>query len=292
MNNVTTWIASGHLHKRLAMHPSVRSQLTGTGAVILALGLVAAPPEPIGARTEARAVQLASTALSPAPSSGALLKQFIKHQAQFVALVAPLVSGGGTDITTTDVASRTGNVTAPITFQSTTDPARSSQVTDNATLAATPGGVGTDLPTLLAQLILAPFVLAFFGALLLVAAIQSFFYNSACCAATVASEPMLSESAPTTLAKVGPADEAQVSDTDQATLREEKKSSETDNTSSTDKKSTDKKSTEKKRATENDQAGSNQRSAGIKGATSSKQRDDNDQSTKRAEKSAAGHSSS
>jgi hypothetical protein len=114
--------------------PGMSARLTAGGAVasagILALSLVAAPPDSHGARTEARAVQLVALALPLAAPSGALLEKFISdnHAQTFVPVVS--VGGDATDITT-------AVVTAPRTFESAMDPAINNQQVNDAPLAAT-----------------------------------------------------------------------------------------------------------------------------------------------------------
>ena len=115
--------------------PSVRSHLTAGGAVasagILALGLVAAPPDTDGARTDTRAVHLAAFALPPAAHAAPLLEKFIINQAKAVVPVIPTVVPGGA----ADVA--TAGVTTPVTLDSALDPAINPQKLAAAPLAAT-----------------------------------------------------------------------------------------------------------------------------------------------------------
>ena len=69
--------------------PSVRSHLAAGGAVagagILALGLVAAPPDANGAKVDALAVHLAAFALPPVAHSFALPGKVIVNQAKAAA---------------------------------------------------------------------------------------------------------------------------------------------------------------------------------------------------------------
>ena len=145
--------------------PSVRSHLTACGAVasagILAVGLVTAPPELPElnfARTEVRAVQLATFSLSPPAPSGGLLEQFLGNQARTVVPAAPAVKGGASDFTTAVAES-------PLTFGSASDPATDRQQVNNADLAATP--TAFDLGAILGPLINNPIVgpVVLFGAI-------------------------------------------------------------------------------------------------------------------------------
>ena len=118
--------------------PSVRSHLAAGGAVagagILALGLVAAPPDTNGARVDALAVHLAAFALPPVAHSSALPGKVIVNQAKAVIPVIPtVVHGGAADVGATGVKT-------PVTFDSAIDPAINSQQVNNAALAATTPG--------------------------------------------------------------------------------------------------------------------------------------------------------
>ena len=134
---------------------SVRSQLktgvTVASACLLALGLIAAPPSSRGARIEAHAVQLTSSALPPSAYLGALEK-FISNRVPAAVLNTSAVQGGAFDIAT---------VVGP-----TTDPTTDGELVRTAALA-TPSALGpAALPSPLALLgplinnsIVGPFVL-------------------------------------------------------------------------------------------------------------------------------------
>jgi hypothetical protein len=220
MDNTGTSVTSEHC-ARVSLRPSVRPYLAAGGAMagagILALGLVAAPPDVHGARTEVRAVQLAALTLPSTAPSAAILEKFVRNQAQISALVTRVVEGGGAaDINTAlataplafvRVGQPAGSPTQAVrtTAESTTDPAIDSQLVDNATLATIPDA--TSLTTILAQVLLAPFVLGFFGLIVVLALIQNFFYNAEnATAATLTSDPLLSDSARVTIATEPPAD--------------------------------------------------------------------------------------
>src|SRR5262245_27660491 len=123
---------------------SVCRHLTAGGAVasaaILAIGLVVAPPNVGGARTEARAVQLATFALSTAALSRGLLEEFVSDQAQTVAPGAPALPGGAEDVSNADITAQLNLVRATLqsTGQSVIDPAIQSQQVNNAVTAAPP----------------------------------------------------------------------------------------------------------------------------------------------------------
>ena len=136
---------------------SVRSHLnmgvTVASAGILALGLIAAPPSSRGARIEAHAVQLTSSALRPSAYFGALEK-FISNRVPATVLNTSAVQGGAFDVAT---------VVGP-----TTDPTTDGELVSTAALAATPSALGpaallSPLAALLGPLIsnsiVGPFVL-------------------------------------------------------------------------------------------------------------------------------------
>jgi hypothetical protein len=101
------------------------------------------------------------------------------------------------------------------TAESTIDPAVESQLVDNATLATTTDA--TSLTNILAAVLLAPFVLAFFGLIFVLSMIQNFFYNQQnATAAPLASDPMLSDSARVTAAPEAPADAKPATETRKA----------------------------------------------------------------------------
>src|ERR1700752_2241358 len=123
MGDATTSVTSGHCARFLSC-PSGRSYLTAGGAFvgagILALGLVGAPPDSRGPRTEIRSVQLTALTLPPAPHWIALEK-FISNPTRTVVRVAPAIKGGASNITTAVV--------------STIDPATERQQVNTAALA-------------------------------------------------------------------------------------------------------------------------------------------------------------
>ncbi len=153
MGNARTSVASRHRAPDFFMRRSVRFHLTTGGAVasagILALSLVAAPPDVNDARTEARAVQLAAFALPPAASPAALLEKYISNQARTVVPATPVVGSGAADITTAVAAS-------PLTFDSAMAPVMNRQQVNNAALAAT--NTAFDLGAILGRLIDNPIV--------------------------------------------------------------------------------------------------------------------------------------
>jgi hypothetical protein len=133
------------------MHRYVRSHLAAGGAVasagILALSLVAAPPDSHGARTEARAVQLAVLALPSAVPSGAILEELF-DKARTAIAATPVGAAGAADITTAAVTTSLASVrvvqptgSQPQAIRATTesaiDPAIDSQQVDSAALPET-----------------------------------------------------------------------------------------------------------------------------------------------------------
>ena len=156
-------VASGH-RARVSSRLSGRSHLATGGALasagILALGLVAAPSDSNGARTEVRAVQLAALGLPPAAHLGALEK-FSSDQARTVVHVTKIAADGAADIPPSVVKTPTAAETTLLTFDSAIDPAISSQQVNDAALAATTADWN---PT--TDPILGPIV-SFFGGLLL-----------------------------------------------------------------------------------------------------------------------------
>src|SRR5258708_30292147 len=120
MGYTTKSVASGH-RARFSSCPSVRCHLaTGSAlasAGILALGLVAAPPDSDGARTEVRAVQLAAWALPSAAHLG-VLEKLISNRAQTVLPVTRVAVGGAADVPAVVVKTPTAGVTTPLPFDS------------------------------------------------------------------------------------------------------------------------------------------------------------------------------
>jgi hypothetical protein len=128
------------------MHLSVRSHLTTCGvfasAGILAVSLVAAPPDFNGARSEVREVQLAALALPSAAHLGAL-EEFISYQAQTVVPITKVIVGGTADLPGAGVNTPTAGVTTVLTFDSAIDRPTNTQKVEAATLEVT-----TAFPTL------------------------------------------------------------------------------------------------------------------------------------------------
>jgi hypothetical protein len=127
--------------------------------------------------------------------------------------------GGAADITTAvataplafvRVGQPTGSPTQAMrtTGESTIDQAMENQVVNNTASAATIGDSLGTLPVILFNLLfVAPFAIVFFGLILVVSLIQNYFYNREnATAATLASDPMLSDSARVTTAMEAPAD--------------------------------------------------------------------------------------
>jgi hypothetical protein len=304
MNYISASVASGNVGKGLATRPSIRPHFITVGAVasagILALGLVTAPPDIDNTRTEAHMVHLAAAALPSAAPAGALLTRFINDQAQVVALVAPVVPGGASGITTRDVTNATASV-MPLTFQSVTDPAIASQDVGNATLVAIPGATVTEDPaTTIVKLILAPIILGVFGLIIVAALIQSYSDNWQ----RQGAPTPLSQPAPVTLAEASPVEALQATVIDRAASNGRKQDGGTNQvTTSKQDGGTNQATSSKQRASKQDgdtgpATSSKQRASKQDGdtgpATSSKQRDTDQatsQPTKRGNSSAAGHSS-
>jgi hypothetical protein len=224
MDNVSTSDASGRCAQVL-LWPSVRTYFTSSVAVasagILALGLVVAPPDVPGARSEDRAVQLVALTLPSTAPSAAILEKFVRNQAQTSALVTRVVQGGGAADINTDataplafvrVGQPTGSPTQAVrtTAESTIDPAIERQlVNDSASVATTGDSLGT-LAFILALpfiVVVTPFAFAFFALLFVVSFIQGAIATEAIAtAAPLASDPILSDSARVTTATEVPAD--------------------------------------------------------------------------------------
>lgn len=226
--------------------PSVRRHLT-TGltvasAGILAVGLVVAPPDVRGARTEVRQVQLTTLALSTLALLGALEK-LIGTRADPVVPVAQAAGSAAADIPASDLNTPTASVTTPSTFDAATDPAPKPQGGDAAAGAPTTAALAIPAPLLAAipQPILAIVGIALlFGPIILLVilacppcalfnfltfTIPSLFIPfaplsavdgastalaepNATIAPTLASDPELSDSAPAAMPMAGAADEA------------------------------------------------------------------------------------
>jgi hypothetical protein len=127
--------------------PSVRRHLT-TGltvasAGVLAVGLVLAPPDVRGARTEVRQVQLTTLALSPPALLGALEKLIGTRAAKAAA-------GGAADIPAAVVKTPTAGESTPPTFGAATDPATNPHSVDVAALAPTTTALEIPAPLLAA----------------------------------------------------------------------------------------------------------------------------------------------
>jgi hypothetical protein len=226
-------VASGHC-ARVSLCPSVRTYLTSGGAFasagILALGLVAAPPDVHGERIEVRAVQLAATTVPLAASPAGLLEEFISNQAQTVAPVALAVPGGAADI-------NTAVVTAPLIFESVTDPATDRQQVNSAALSATttafdlPGILGPLYPYVGAALLIGGFAFVFLAVLPVVWFVETVASvlglppvlpltataeANPPTAPTLTSDPPLGDSASVTTATRGPADASRATETGKA----------------------------------------------------------------------------
>ena len=147
MGNASRSVASGPC-------PYVRRHVTAgvtvASAGILALGVVAAPPDSHSAQIEVRTVELTSLALPPSAYLGALEK-FIGSRVPAAAPVAPVVQAGVADITTT--------------VGSTIEPATDRQQVNTAALATptTAFNFGAILGPLINNPIVGPIVL--FGAI-------------------------------------------------------------------------------------------------------------------------------
>lgn len=227
MGHASKLVASGHCARGL----SVRTYLTSGGAFasagILALGLVAVPPD-FNVRTEVRAVQLAAVTLPPVTPWGALLERLISNQPQTVVPVARVV-GGATDITTPVVTTRTGTVTTPLTVQSVTDPATDRQQVNSAALSATttpfdlPGILGPLYPYVGAALFIGGFAFVFLVVLPVlwfvetvasvlglppVLSLTATAEANPPTAPTLTGDPLLANSAPANTVTRGPSDEA------------------------------------------------------------------------------------
>ncbi|WP_029113367.1 hypothetical protein [Mycobacterium sp. URHB0044] len=135
---------------RAASWPTVRRQLAAGGAVasaaILALGLVVAPPDVRGARTEVRQVQLSALTLSPPALLGAL-ERFIDSRVHAVVPAAQAVAGGA-DIPAPVVKTPTADVTTASTFDAATDPAPNPRRVDAAAVAPTTAALAIPAPLL------------------------------------------------------------------------------------------------------------------------------------------------
>jgi hypothetical protein len=234
MGNTSTSTASGHC-ARVSACPPVRSYLTAAGAIaiagILALSFVAPPPDSHGARTEVHPVPLAAFWMPLAPPPVGLPEELISNQAQTLAPVAALVPGAA-DITN-------AVVTAPLTLESVIDPAINSQQVNSAALALTTTAVDpfTEFWNQNILPIVGPIILfgtIAFGFLVVLPVewfiqtaydfIRSLFglppdplplpgttpgtANAIAASAPELSDSQLSDTAPITLAKAGPADDA------------------------------------------------------------------------------------
>jgi hypothetical protein len=145
--------------------PSVRRHLTMgvtfASASILTLGLVTVPPEVDVARTEVRAVRLAAF---PLPQGASLaLDQFIRDQAQSFVAVAKVAGGGAADIPDA-VLKVPMAATAPVTVDSSTDPATNPQNADATALAATTTALA--IPSVFAPIAAVLGILLLFGPLI------------------------------------------------------------------------------------------------------------------------------
>src|SRR5262245_40339288 len=126
MGNASASVARGHFVGGLVLHRSVRRHLsagvTVASAGIIVIGLVAAPPDIDGARTEVGGVRLAAFALPPAAPPGAIAAQFTNGQARAAVPLTQRLGSGSADINTAAVA----------TAQLEIDPAEKNQQVNNA----------------------------------------------------------------------------------------------------------------------------------------------------------------
>jgi hypothetical protein len=226
MGNTCISIASGH-HARLMSRTSIRAYLTGGVAVasvgILAAGIVKAPPDLSGARTEISAVQVAALTLPSTSPSTAILEKFVKNQAQTSPLVRWVVQGGGSADVDTLVATaplalvRVGQPTGSptqatrTTAESTIDPAIEGQLVNASASAVSPDLLLGNILAIIANpfiLVVAPFAFAFIALIVLAAFIQSTTANNAAfaTAAPLASDPLVSDSERVTTASDASAD--------------------------------------------------------------------------------------
>jgi hypothetical protein len=225
--------------------PSVRRHLT-TGltvvsAGILALGLVVAPPDVRGVRTEVRQVQLTTFALS-APALLGALEKLIATRADTVVPVAKAAAGGAADIPAAVGKTPTAGESTPPTFGAATDPATNPHSVDVAALAPTTTALEIPAPLLAAipepilaivgiALLFGPIILLVilacppcalfnfltftipslfipFAPLSAVAEVSTASVEAIATAPTLASDPELSNSAPGSATTGGPADGA------------------------------------------------------------------------------------
>jgi hypothetical protein len=246
-------VASGHC-AGVSSCRSVRRHLsagvTVASAGILAMGLVAAPPDVRSAGTEVRQVQLAAFAPPAAAYFGALEK-FISDRVQTVVPVTKLVADGAADGPAALLKTPTAGESTPPTFDSAIDPAINPQKVDAAGLAATTTALSIPAPLLAAipEPILAIVgITLLFGPIILLVIlacppcalfnfvtglIQSFLIDltplpavalastatveaTATTDPSMTSEPLLSDSAPATTKTAGSADVAPASETGKA----------------------------------------------------------------------------
>jgi hypothetical protein len=164
MVNATTSVASGHCARDRVMHPSVFFHRTTGGAIasacIVALSLVAAPPDVNGARTEVREVKLAAFAVLSAAPLAETLEKFIRNQAQTVAPITNVAVGGAADIPAAVVKTSASGVTTALPSEPATSPQK-----DAAALTATTTAfdVGAIFGPLINNAVVGPIVL--FGAI-------------------------------------------------------------------------------------------------------------------------------
>lgn len=140
MSNSIQSVVSGRYARSLARNPSVRPYLSSRVAVasdeILAAGLVAAPPDVDGVRTEVRPLQLVALAL-PSTAPAAVLDKYLRDQGQTVLPDIPVfVTGDGV----VKAVRSTGSPKQVIdsTAQLPGDPAIEGQQVTNAALTVTP----------------------------------------------------------------------------------------------------------------------------------------------------------
>lgn len=147
MSTASTSVALGRRAKALS-HPSVRTYLTSGGAVasagILALGLVAIPPDAT-ARTEVRAVQLTAWTLPEvAEGWGALVREVTGRRTQPAILETS--GGGAADVPAAVANTSTGERTVPPRVVASTDVPTLRQEATASALAATPAALALPAP--------------------------------------------------------------------------------------------------------------------------------------------------
>lgn len=144
---------------------TTKSLLSGFGAFagagILAVGVVAAPPDPHSARTEVRAVQLTAS-VWPGAATLTALEHFVSQQAQTVLPAGKRLAAGGTTTPGVTVSNPTGGVPS-LKLGSAAD----SQTADAATLAEPAALSASAVPSALTPLLGFVAVLILFAPLII-----------------------------------------------------------------------------------------------------------------------------